>query len=89
MGPASVTSFQLANGVVPTSVAGTSVYINGSPVPVLYSSSTQVGAIAPFEISGSAAQVYVSYNGQTSAPASVSVAAASPALFSLDGSGRG
>ena len=89
MGPSATTSFQLANGALPTSVAGTSVYINGSPVPVLYSSSTQVGAIVPFGISGSAAEVYVTYNGQTSVPAGVSVAASSPALFSLDGSGKG
>ena len=52
LGPANLTTFQLVNGAVPPSLAGTSVYFNGSPGPVLYASSTQVGAIAPFGLSG-------------------------------------
>ena len=89
MGPSSVTSFQLSNGNVPTSVAGTSVYINGLAAPVLYSSASQVSAIVPFEVNGSAAQIYVTYQGQTSAAVSVSVSPATPSLFSLDFSGKG
>ena len=89
LGPATVTSFQLSNGAVPTNVAGTSVYINGLAAPVLYSSASQVSAIVPFEVNGSTAQIYVTYQGQTSAAVSVSVAPTTPALFSLDFSGKG
>jgi len=89
MGPTNLTGFQLTNGVVPSSVAGTSVYINGALAPLLYSSAAQVAAIVPFGISGSSAQVYVTFLGQTSAPVTVSLAAVSPALFSLNSSGQG
>jgi len=89
LGPATLTGFQLANGAIPTSAGGTSVYFNGAPAPVLYSSATQVAAIVPYAVSGSTAQVYVTYLGQTSAAVTVAVAAVSPGLFSLDGSGQG
>ena len=70
-------------------LAGTSVSIGGLPAPVLYAWSTQVAAVAPFGISGSSAQVVVRYQGTQSAPATVGVAAASPALFTLNQSGTG
>ncbi len=60
LGPAQLAQYQPdSNGLVPSSVGGTSVYINGSPAPVLYSSANQVAAMVPFGISGSLAQLYV------------------------------
>jgi trimeric autotransporter adhesin len=90
LGPATLTQFQLgANGLVPTSVAGTSVYFNSLAAPVLYTSANQVGVIVPFGISGSQVQVSATYNGQTSAAFPASVATAVPALFTLNNSGTG
>jgi uncharacterized protein (TIGR03437 family) len=89
LGPASLATYQLQSGEVPTSVGGTSVYFNGTAGPVLYASSGQVGAIVPFGLSGTTAQVYVSYEGLNSAPLSVPVAAAVPALFTANNSGTG
>jgi uncharacterized protein (TIGR03437 family) len=90
LGPGTLTQFQLgANGLVPTAVAGTSVYFNSLPAPVLYTSANQVGAIVPFGISGSQVQVSAVYNGQTSASFPASVASAVPALFTLNNSGSG
>jgi trimeric autotransporter adhesin len=89
LGPASLAAYQLENGEVPPSVGGTSVYFNGTAGPVLYASSTQVAAIVPFELTGTSAQVYVSYQGLISAPLSVSVAPAVPALFTANDSGTG
>jgi uncharacterized protein (TIGR03437 family) len=89
LGPDSLATYQLENGLVPPSVAGTSVYFNGTAGPVLYASSTQVAAIVPFELTGTTAQVYVSYQGVTSAPLTVSVAPAVPALFTANNSGTG
>jgi uncharacterized protein (TIGR03437 family) len=84
LGPAGLVTFQLNSfGLVPTSVGGTSVFINGAAVPVLYAMSAQVGAVAPFGLSGSNAQVVVAYQGQTSAAASVRVEAAAPGVFQL------
>jgi len=89
LGPNSLATYQLENGEVPASVAGTSVYFNGTAGPVLYASSTQVAAIVPFELTGSTAQVYVSYQGLDSAPIAVSVAPAAPTLFTANNSGTG
>jgi uncharacterized protein (TIGR03437 family) len=90
LGPANLTQFQLgSNGLVPTNVAGTSIYFNSIPAPVLYTSDNQVGAIVPFGVSGSQVQISAVYNGQTSAPLPASVATAVPALFTLNNSGSG
>lgn len=90
LGPANVAVNQPnASGVYSTSVGGTTVYINGAAAPLLYASATQVSAIVPFSLSGSTAQIFVGYNGQASTPVSVPVAAAAPALFTLDFSGKG
>jgi uncharacterized protein (TIGR03437 family) len=89
LGPAQLAQYQLnSNGLVPSSVGGTSVYINGSPAPVLYSSANQVAAVVPFGISGSLAQLYVQNQNLTSAPFNLSVASQIPAIFTL-GSGTG
>lgn len=89
MGPAQLVSNQPTNGVFSTQTAGTTVLFNGIPGAVLYASSTQVAAIAPYAVSGASAQVTVSYQGQTSAGFPVSIAAASPSIFSANGTGAG
>ncbi len=78
-----------ADGSVPTNAGGTSVYFNGTPAPVLYSSASQVAAVVPYGISGSLAQMYVQYQNVTSAPFNVSVATVIPGIFTLNGSGAG
>ena len=78
-----------ANGRVPTTVAGTSVYFNGVAAPVLYASSNQVAAIVPFGIGNSLAQMYVQNQNVTSAAFNLSVASQIPAVFTLNGSGTG
>ena len=89
LGPAQLAQYQPdSNGLVPTSVGGTSVYFNGSAAPVLYSSANQVAAVVPFGISGSLAQLYVQNQNLTSAPFNLSVASQIPAIFTL-GSGTG
>jgi uncharacterized protein (TIGR03437 family) len=89
MGPTQLAQAQLVNGRVPATLAGTTVYFNGTAAPVLYTSAGQVGAVAPFSLSGDKADVVVTYQGQVSAALSVSVAASAPGLFTLDGSGTG
>jgi uncharacterized protein (TIGR03437 family) len=85
LGPAGLVQFQLNQaGLVPTSVGGTSVFVNGAAAPVLYTSANQVGAVVPFGLSGSNAQIVVTNQGQASSPSSGSVSAASPGLFLLN-----
>jgi uncharacterized protein (TIGR03437 family) len=79
-------SAALAGGAFPTLLAGTQVLFDGVPAPIIYASSTQVNAIAPYGIAGKATtQVQVSYNSALSSAVAVPVVAASPALFTLGG----
>jgi uncharacterized protein (TIGR03437 family) len=89
LGPSSLTQFQLINGSVPSSLAGTSVLFNGAPGPVLYTSANQVAAIAPFGLTGSNVNVSVVYQGQTSSAQLLGIVAAAPAIFTANSSGTG
>jgi len=90
LGPSPLAQYQAdSNGLVPTNVGGTSVYVNGVAAPVLYASANQVAAVMPFGIAGSLTQLYVQYQNVTSAPFNLSVASQIPAIFTLNGSGAG
>ncbi len=91
LGPAKLVSNQPnANGAIGTTLSGTSVNIGGYAAPVLYTSATQVGAIVPYELGiGTAVNATVTYNGQTTPAAGLTVAAAAPGVFTANGSGTG
>lgn len=74
---------------LPAATPSTSVTINGTPAPILYTSASQLSAIVPYGISGATADVAVSYAGVPSQPVTVALAATNPALFTVDASGRG
>jgi len=69
-------------------LAGTTVLVNGTPVPLISTSATQVAAAVPDSISG-IVQITVIYQGQTSASFPVPVALAAPGIFTADSTGRG
>jgi len=69
-----------STGVLPTSVAGVQVLVNGSPAPVWYVFPGQVNFQAPTNISGTAT-VAVVHNGVASSPATVNVVANSPGVI--------
>ena len=91
LGPTDSASFVLtAAGLVDNSLAGTRVIIDGTPAPVLSTQAGQVSAVVPFSTAGkSTVSVQLEYQGVRSAPASFVVAAAAPAIFTVDGSGHG
>jgi uncharacterized protein (TIGR03437 family) len=64
------------------------VSFNGFAAPLIYTSAGQVAAIVPYEVTGSAAQVVVAYQGQTSS-FTVPVTAAEPAIFTANSTGVG
>jgi uncharacterized protein (TIGR03437 family) len=77
-------------GLLNTSVAGASVLFDGVAAPLVTVSATRVTAIVPYEIDGNnSTQMQVSFNGQTSAPMTLTVAPSFPGLFSADSSGAG
>lgn len=97
LGPAKLVASQPVNGVVPNTLAGVTVYFNTSnftlgsvAAPVLYVSATQVAVVAPYGIAGNTnAQVFLVNQQTSSPPVSAPVAATTPAIFTLNGSGQG
>jgi uncharacterized protein (TIGR03437 family) len=89
LGPAQLVQNQASGGKFGTAAGGTSVYFNGIAAPILYASSTQVAAVVPYAINGTAAQVTVAYQGETSDPFPVSVASSAPGIFTANQTGAG
>ncbi len=90
LGPAQLVSAGPgSDGFYPTQLSGTSVQFNGVAAPLLYTSATQVAAVAPYGVTGPSVQVTVAYQGQTSLPATIRVFPVALGLFTADGSGTG
>jgi len=78
-----------SNGLLASSLAGTIVTFNGVAGPILYTSPTQVSAIVPFGVTGTSVRMVASYLAQPAAPQTLPAAAAAPAFFTADYSGKG
>jgi uncharacterized protein (TIGR03437 family) len=66
---------------LPTELGGTVVTINGTPIPLLFTSPGQINAQAPFEIQAGRATLAVQASGETSIPWLFDVGATGPAVF--------
>jgi uncharacterized protein (TIGR03437 family) len=75
-----VTAVADASGMMPISLGGVEVVINGSPVPLLYVSDSQVNAVTPLHLSGATALVRI-YSGPFLADFVATVVAAIPEVF--------
>lgn len=90
LGPPQLVPAQLdPSGLVSEQLGGTAVTFGGIPAPLVYASYSQVSAVVPYGVSGGSVPVVVQYQNQAPAQATATVAAASPALFTVDSSGRG
>jgi uncharacterized protein (TIGR03437 family) len=91
MGPATLMSLHITDaGTVDTSLGGTQVFFDGYPAPVIYSSSTAVSVIVPYEIAGSqTTSMMIQYQGAHSNRMTVPVLASLPGIFTIDASGFG
>jgi uncharacterized protein (TIGR03437 family) len=75
---------------LPSDLAGTSVFFNGSPAPLFYAQSSQINAVVPGSVAGlSSVSVVVNQGGGQSAPFTVPVAATAPGIFTVNGTGSG
>ncbi|MEZ5400588.1 MAG: BACON domain-containing carbohydrate-binding protein [Bryobacteraceae bacterium] len=73
-----------------TELGGTRVLFDGVAAPLLYVSATQLSAVVPFEIAGSATtSVAIEARGTRTAGIPVAVAAAAPGIFTIAQSGSG
>ena len=92
IGPASLVSLTppASGAPVATTLGGVQVFFDTTPAPLIYVSSGQVTAVAPYEIAGqTTTQVYVAYNGVMSEIVTLNVAAAAPGFFTLGVAGAG
>jgi uncharacterized protein (TIGR03437 family) len=85
LGPASLVSGIVSNGILGTQLASTQVFFNGIPAPIIYTWSTAISAIVPYEVSGPSADVTIAYQGTTSSAVSVPVAPSAPGIFVWEG----
>lgn len=91
MGPSTLAGLQLDNsGLVAAFVSGTRVLFDGNLAPIVYTQANQVSAVVPYSVASKrSVQAQVEYQGQRSSAVALSVAAASPGLFTIDASGTG
>ncbi|MEZ5400576.1 MAG: SBBP repeat-containing protein [Bryobacteraceae bacterium] len=90
IGPANLAVAAPASSGFPTTFSDTRVLFDGVAAPMLYASGAQSSCIVPYGVAGKqTVQVVLEYRGTRSAPVTVQVVAAKPALFSANSSGRG
>lgn len=90
LGPGQLTRATLtAEGRVASALAGTRVFFDNVPAPLIYVSATQVSAIVPYSAAGKASvELRVdSATGRTNT-VRLAVAASAPGLFTLDSTGE-
>jgi uncharacterized protein (TIGR03437 family) len=76
--------------VLPTWLFGTAVTLNGSPIPLMWLSPTQVNVQIPWENAGlTQATLVLTRNQLASQTITVQLAPAAPALFAMNGQGTG
>ena len=90
LGPANLTVNTPSKTAFGTQLSGTTVSFNGTLAPIVYTSSSLVAAIVPYEIAGqTSVPVSITYNGNTSAVTTIPVALSAPGIFTADSSGSG
>jgi uncharacterized protein (TIGR03437 family) len=90
LGPTSIVTLQVNNGVVTNSLAGTQVLFDGVAAPMVFTLNGQVSAVVPYGVAGkTSTQVQVQYQNAMSNTVTKQVQAATPAIFSLDSTGMG
>jgi uncharacterized protein (TIGR03437 family) len=92
LGPATLAPLQIgADGTTLfTTLGSTQVLIGGDPVPLIFSQQKQVSAIVPYSISAKTlVDVQVKLDFVLSNAVTMPIANVSPALFSVDGTGKG
>jgi uncharacterized protein (TIGR03437 family) len=71
--------------VVPTALGGTTVTINGTPAPILYTHADQTNVIVPWGATGTTANIVVTQGTTVSQTLSIPMAAAAPGVFTSGG----
>ncbi len=91
LGPDALAIYDVGTGdAFGTELAGTEVFFDGSPAPVISTVRGQVNTIVPYAVAGHETTVVrVRYLGVDTAPLTAPVAASAPAIFTVGSVGRG
>jgi hypothetical protein len=91
IGPPDLVSLsRTSDRTLATTLAGTRIWFDDVPAPLLYVSDQQSSTIVPYAVAGRASvDVQVEYLGVRSDPVTVPVLASRPGIFSVDASGQG
>jgi uncharacterized protein (TIGR03437 family) len=75
---------------LPNEMQGTAVFLGGRALPLVFVSEAQINAQVPYDLEPNTEQLLVVRRGNAlSVPEPVAIAAASPAIFAIDGTGKG
>ena len=88
LGPSTLTTAQLDSSgqKLSTSVAGTRVFFDNDPAPIVYTSAGQVSVIVPYSVQGkTSVSVIPFYNNALQDTMTVPIADAAPGIFTADG----
>lgn len=90
-GPTELAGSQLdAEQRIATVTGETRVLFDGIPAPMASAVEGRIGAVVPYGIAGhKTTQVVVEYRGARSSPVELPVVDSTPAIFTLDGTGKG
>ncbi len=91
IGPPTPAGLALTNPrLVANSLQGVQVFFDSIPAPVLYASASQVNVVVPYSVAGkSTTEMQLEYLGVLSSVVTLQVAATTPGVFSIAGSGQG
>lgn len=89
IGPVTAATMSVAGGFVTTTLQNVTVAIDGKSAPIVYVSRDQITVQVPYNVSVALARTVLVNNNGVPANGVVDIAATSPGLFALDGSGLG
>jgi uncharacterized protein (TIGR03437 family) len=90
IGPETGVLSPITTSSLPTSLGDTQVLFGGIAAPLIFVQANQANAIVPFEMAGrDRVDVEVVHNGRRTTPATVSVVAAQPGVFTTMGAAAG
>ncbi len=86
IGPSTPSAMTVAGGYVTPTLGGVSVLVDGNPAPMVYVSQHQINIQIPYEATiGQNKTIVVSNGSNPSANGTITIAATSPGIFTVDG----
>lgn len=74
---------------LPTILAGTTISVNGAPVPLFYISPDQINYLIPASVGTGTASVTLYNDGAIIGAGAIQIAMVSPGIFTMDATGKG